>query len=504
MPPAQKAPGSPYAARPWLGSYPQGVPPDFAFPTIPVTRLLDDAAASFPTGSALAFLGTTLTYRQLKEQVDAFAGALAGLGVRKGDRVAVVLPNCPQHVITLFAALRLGAVVVQHDPLAPDSELRHQLADCGAKIVVCLDRGYEAVARVRSQTALETVVVTSLSDYLPTVAKLTLRLPLASARRARAQVTVGLPRGAPVRWFRALLKGSRLPQRQTPLDPETDLALLQYTSGTSGASKGAMLTHHNLVADTYMNRLWDTGATAGREVTLGVLPLFRAYGLTVAMLHTVLLGSTLVLLPRFDLERVFAAVDEHRPTLLPGVPAIYQAIADSLQVRQRDLSCLRLCVSAGRALPLEVQQKFERLSGARLIEGYGLTETSSSTHANPISGRRKRGSIGLPLPGTLCKIVDRNDPAREVPVGSPGELAVSGPQVFTGYWNRPDRTGVFTDDGYLLTGDVAVMDDDGYFTIVDRPREPDPASGRSASPSGVEQVLCRLPGAAAGPVRPGA
>ncbi len=484
---------SPYASRPWLASYPEGVPADFAFPKVPVTRLLDDAAASFPTTAALAFLGTTLTYRQLKEQVDSFAGALAGLGVRKGDRVAIVLPNCPQNVIALFAALRLGAVVVQHNPLYTETELRHQLADCGAKVVVCLDRVYETVARGppadggRDGRRHEPHRLPADGGEAQAAAAAGVRAQgpragLGGPAEGRARTPV--PRAA---------EGVVAAQRQTPLEPETDLALLQYTGGTTGASRGAMLTHHNLVADTYMNRLWDTGATAGKEVTLGVLPLFHAYGLTVAMLNTVLLGGTLVLLPRFDLDQVFAAIDAHKPTLLPGVPPIYKAMADSPKAKQHDLSSIRLCVSGAMKLPLEVQTQFERLTGARLIEGYGMTETSPSTHANPV-GASRPGSIGLPLPGTLCTVVD--DAGQEVPVGSPGELAIRGPQVFTGYWNRPDQSGVFTDDGYVLTGDVAVMDDDGYFTIVDRKKELIIAGGFNIYPSEVEEVLFRLPGVA--------
>ncbi len=493
--PVSPARVSPYGARPWLGSYPEGVPADYDFPREPLTRLLDDAASSFPTGIALAFLGTTLTYRELKDAVDRFAGGLADLGVGKGDRVAIVLPNCPQNVIAFFAALRLGAVVVQHNPLYTESELRHQLADCGATVVVCLDRVYDTVAKVRSSTAVQHVVVTSIADYLPTKARLGLRLPLAKAKKMRAELTARLPKDAPVRPFLSLVR-TGTPARQAPLDPDVDLALLQYTGGTTGLSKGAMLTHSNLVSNAYMNRLWDTAATAGKEVTLGVLPLFHAYGLTVCMNATILLGGTLVLLPRFDVDQVFAAIDQWKPTMLPGVPPIYKALTDSPKVRAHDLHSIRVCVSGAMKLPTDVQEQFERASGSRLVEGYGLTETSPSTHCNPLTGPRRSGSIGLPLPGTLCKVVDQDDPSREVPVGAPGELAVKGPQVFRGYWGRDDLTGVFTEDGYVLTGDVAVMDQDGWFEIVDRKKELIIAGGFNIYPSEVEEVLFGLPGVA--------
>jgi long-chain acyl-CoA synthetase len=486
---------SAYADRPWLASYPEGVPADFDFPKVPLTRLLDDAASSFPTGTALAFLGSTMTYRQLKDAVDRCAAGLRGLGVSKGDRVAIVLPNCPQNVITFFAALRLGAVVVQHNPLYTPSELRQQLADCGATVVVCLDRVHDAVAAVRADTDVRHVVVTSLADHLPRSTRLKLRLPVGRARRMRAELLAPVPKGAPVTSFRSLLRSAE-PARQVPLDAEEDLALLQYTGGTTGVSKGAMLTHHNLVSNAYMNRLWDTGAVAGKEVSLAVLPLFHAYGLTVAMNATVLLGGTLVLLPRFDLDQVFEAIDRWKPTMLPGVPPIYKALSDSPKAKDHDLGSIRLCVSGAMKLPMEIQQQFERISGAVLLEGYGMTETSPCTHCNPVGGTRKTGSIGVPLTGTHCKVVAQDDPSVEVPPGQPGELAIAGPQVFRGYWGRSDAEGVFTEDGYVLTGDVAVMDDDGFFTIVDRKKDLIIAGGFNIYSSEVEEVLLSLPGVA--------
>ncbi len=510
--PAKKAPakapatGTPaaapqgYADRPWVASYPKGVPASYAFPTYPLTRLLDDAAAAYPEHVALAFLGAKTTYKQLKAQVDAFAGALAGLGVTKGDRVALVLPNCPQNVIAFFATLRLGAVVVEHNPLYTETELRHQLTDCGAKVVVCLDRVYANVAKVKQDTAVEHVITTSLVDFLPKRAQLQLKLPVAKARSRRAELTTALPASAPVKDFADLLKASASgPQvRQTPVDAE-DLALLQYTGGTTGLSKGAMLSHRNLLSNAYMNRLWDTEAKAGKEVTLAVLPLFHAYGLTVAMTNTMLLGGTLVLLPRFDLDLVFDAIDTWKPTLFPGVPPIYKALADSPKAKSHDLKSIRLCVSGAMKLPVEVAEQFTRLTGATLIEGYGMTETSPSTHANPIvngTAGGRAGSIGLPLPGTDCKIVDQDDSTKLVPIGEPGELAIAGPQVFSGYWGRDDQSGVFTEDGYVLTGDVAVMDTDGYFTIVDRKKELIIAGGFNIYPSEVEEVLFTLDGVA--------
>ena len=469
---------SPYAARPWLASYPPDVPADFPFPEVPLTRLLDDAAASFPTRTAVAFLGLTMTYRELRDAADHLASGLAGLGVRKGDRVSVVLPNCPQHVLTVFAALRLGAVVAEHDPLAGPDELRVQLADCGARVVVCLDRVHDAVVGVRADTAVEAVVVTSLADYAPARTRLTARLPVPSARRSREQLWApGRPDPATVPFLR--LVATPTAARQTPVDPRRDAAVLQYTGGTTGTPRASVLTHDNLVSNAYMNRLWDTGGTAGGEVTIGVLPLSQAYGMTVCLNATVLLGGTLVLLPRFDVDELFAAVDRWRPTMLPAVPTVFRALAEAPQGRLHDLSSLRVCVSGAAPLPPDVQEQFERLSGAVLAQGYGRTETSPSTHCNPLSDRRRPGTVGLPLPGTHCRVVDPDDTSREVPVGSPGELLVRGPQVFQGYWGSDACP--LTDDGWLPTGDLVVMDADGFFRVVEAPEG---AGRKSARPGG--------------------
>ncbi|MCW2544212.1 MAG: CoA ligase, partial [Frankiales bacterium] len=483
--------GDPYSGRPWTKSYPEGVPADYDFPSFPLTRLLDDSAGLFGDQVALAFLGATTTYRELKEQVDRFAGALAALGVTKGDRVALVLPNCPQNVIAFYAALRLGAIVVEHNPLYTEGELRHQLADCGATVVVCLDRVHGTIEKVRKDTSVKHVITTSIVDYLPTADRLKLRLPLAKARKQRAALSAPVPPGT--KDFRTLLK-SGAPAAQVDVDTD-DLALLQYTGGTTGLSKGARLSHRNLVSNAYMNRLWDSEAKPGKEVTLAVLPLFHAYGLTVAMNNTLLLGGTLVLLPRFDLDLVFKAIDEWKPTLFPGVPPIYKALSDSPKAKSHDLKSIRLCVSGAMKLPVEVAEQFTKISGATLIEGYGLTETSPSTHANPVKGG-KLGTIGLPLPGTDCRIVDQDDPKKVVPIGKPGELAIGGPQVFSGYWGREGEASLFTADGYVLTGDVAVMDDEGYFSIVDRKKELIIAGGFNIYPSEVEEVLYTMVGIA--------
>ncbi|MDX6254236.1 MAG: long-chain acyl-CoA synthetase [Frankiales bacterium] len=487
-----------YDQQPWLASYPPEVPHDYDFPDVPLTRFLDDAADSFPTSLAVAFLGTTMTYAQLRADVDRFAGALAALGVGKGDRVALVLPNCPQNVIAFYAILRLGAVVVQHNPLYTAHEMGHQLADSGATVVITLDRAYATVAEVRDQTALEHVIVTSIIDYLPRRQQLLLRLPISKARTKRAEISAVVPKD--VAQFTELLAHSPGPAVQADLDPSTDLALLQYTGGTTGLSRGARLTHANLVANAYQCRLWFTGAKAGQERTLAVLPLFHAYGLTLCLGLTVLLAGNLILLPRFDLELTFEAIDKWQPTLFPGVPPIYKAMVDSPDVGKHDLRSIKECVSGAMKLPVEVAAAFEQITGGRLVEGYGMTEASPVTHANPLTGTRRSGMIGIPIPGTRARIVDQEDPAIAMPVGEPGELVISGPQVMQGYWNATGSddsfAATFTEDGYLRTGDIAVMDADGWFAVVDRKKELIIAGGFNIYPSEIEEVLYTLVGVA--------
>ena len=477
-----------YDARPWLASYPPDVPTEFAPPNVPLTRLLDDAAEAFPAGVAIAASGTTFTYRRLRELVDRFAGGLASLGVTAGDRVALVLPNCPQHVIAFFAVLRLGATVVQCNPLSTQPELTEQLTDCSPAAVICLDRTLETVERVRSAVGVQHVIVTSLADYLPGGQRLRLRLPLPSARAQRARLVADVSPSAGVRQFRTLAEHKNR-AAQASLDPVTAVAVLQYTGGTTGTSKAAKLSHANLVANAYQMRLWLPEATSGREVTLAVLPLFHVYGLTLCLLMTVLLAGRLVLLPRFDLDLVFDAIDEEHPTLFPGVPPIYQALLDAPRLRRTDMRSIRACVSGAMKLPVDVQERFERVTGGRLVEGYGTTEASPATHCAPLSGPRRPGSVGLPLPGTDARIVDPDDPHRVLPLGEPGELAVRGPQVFLGYWSSDTGDQPLLDDGWLLTGDIATMDQDGFFTIVDRKKDLVIAGGFNIYPAEVESVI---------------
>jgi len=490
-----------YDERPWLTTYPDGVPADYDFPQVPLTKLLDDAAAAFPTGVAITADGARLTYAELVARVDRLAGGLSGLGIDHGDRVALVLPNCPQHVEAFFATLRLGATVVQCNPLATVEELRRQLVDAAPAVVVCLDKSLATVEEIRQDAGVKAVVVTTLIDHWPATDRARLRLPLPSARAERRRLLEPVPAGADVVHYRDLIAKSA-PARQAAVDPTADVAVLQYTGGTSGISKAAMLSHANLVANAYQMRLWLPEATSGDETTLVVLPLFHVYGLTLCMLCTILLASRLVLLPRFDVNLLLDTIGRERPTLMPGVPPIYQAVVDALRARRTDLSSIRICISGAMRLPVELQERFEAVSGARLIEGYGTTEASPATHCNPVQGRAKPGSVGVPLPGTYARIVDLEDPTVVLPPGTAGELVVKGPQVFLGYWNRPNpevpapAEQVLLADGWLLTGDVAEMDEDGFFTIVDRKKDLVIAGGFNIYPAEVESVILGLEGVA--------
>jgi long-chain acyl-CoA synthetase len=482
-----------YTERPWLAAYPPDIATDCRFPDVPLTRLLDDAAQSYPNRVAISSLGNRMTYRSLQESVDRFAAGLAELGVGPLSRVAVVLPNCPQHVIAFFAVLRLGAIVVHCNPLSSAEELHGQLVDSGAGVVICLDRIAQSVLDVRDETRVKAVVVTSLADGLTRAARGRLELPLPMTRNRKAGMVAAVPEDSAVHRFRVLVR-TGASARQAPLTPAEDVAVLQYTSGTMGEPRAAMLSHANLVANCHQIRMWLPEAVPGEEVTLATVPLFHSYGLTLCLLTTVLLGGRLVLLPRFDVGEVLDAIDHERPTLFPAVPPIFRALVDHPKLRKHDLSSIRAGISGAMKLPEDLIERFEKATGVPLIEGYGMTETSPVTHCVPLTGERRRGSVGLPLPGTSARIVDPDHPNVEQPVGEPGELAIKGPQVFLGYWSRVADVVPPTIDGWWLTGDIAVMDAEGWFSIVDRKKDLIIAGGFNISPTEVEQVILAVPG----------
>jgi len=466
---------SPYAAKPWLKAYPPQVPPQLVYEDRALYDLLVRAAQRHGDATATVFYGARLTYRQLHEQARRVASGLIRLGVRKGDRVAVMLPNCPQAVIAYYGALMAGAVVVMVNPLYMPRELRHQVDDSGARVMIAIDLAYPKV----NQLNLEHVVYTGMQDYMPApvrwIAPLKLKPPRIAYRKGV------LP------W--ASLVGAEPIAEPVPVNPADDLALLQYTGATTGLPKGCMLTHRNLVANVLQTEAWLYRARRGPAlVTLAALPFFHVYGMTTLMNFTIHVGGTMVLQPKFEAREAVKLIQKYRPSIFPGAPTMYVALNNLPDVQKYRLDSIEACISGAAPLPVEVQAEFERLTGGRLVEGYGLTEASPVTHANPIWDRRKEGSIGLPWPDTECRIVDP-ETGEDVPVGEVGELLVRGPQVMKGYWNLPEATAETLRDGWLHTGDMARMDEEGYFYIVDRKKDLIIAGGFNIYPREVEEVL---------------
>jgi len=475
-----------YADRPWTRYYPPGVPPSLTYPEESLVQPLLRSAQAHPDRPALLFFGKPTTYRELVDQVQRAAAGLAALGVRKGDRVAIMLPNSPQCVISYYAALWLGAVVVMVNPLYTPRELRAQLADSGARHIIVLDIMYPKVAEVRADTAIERIVVTGLQEYLPF--PLNWLLPLQLRRQGQA---VRVPDASHITRWQGLL--SHPPAgKPAPVSAKEDLAALQYTGGTTGTPKGAMLTHFNLYANCVQIAAWLSEFKEEPYRVLGALPFFHVYGLTTVLNFTIFRGGTMILVPRFEINQVLQLIQRHRPHIFPGAPTMYVALLNHPKVKQADLRSIAACISGAAPLPVEVQTRFEELTGGRMVEGYGLTEASPVTHANPFWGHRKVGSVGLPWPDTACRIVNP-DTGEDVPVGQEGELLVRGPQVMKGYWNRPEETSMALRDGWLWTGDIARMDEDGYFYIVDRKKDVIIAGGFNIYPREVEEVLFMHP-----------
>lgn len=481
--------------RVWLKSYAAGVPHSLA-PKAEQSLfdVLDDAAQRFPERPAIAFLRKHLTYHQLLDSVERFSAALASMGVDKGDRVGLILPNCPQYVIAYYASLRLGAIVVGNNPQYTQRELGHQLRDAGPTVVVVLDQLYPNLAAIRDQIpSLEQVIVTRLTDYMGFPLKLLAPLKFRKEARQKGRAWPPVPKGADVQWWKALMRTRRKVPAPVEVDPKRDPAGLIYTGGTTGLSKGAVLTHHNLVTNCRQSSVWLVDLRDGEESVMCILPFFHAYGMTVGMNLGIYKAAKLILLPRFNVEATLKEIERERPSLFPGVPRIYSALNQAAEGRTLDLSSIRACLSGAAKLPLAVAEQFEALTGGRVIEGYGLTETSPLTHANPISDHRKAGSFGLPIPDTDCRVVDLDDPTVSVPPEMPGELAISGPQVMAGYWNQPTETAAMIRDGWLYTGDIVRMDEDGYFFLVDRKKEVVIVSGFNVYPTEVEEMLHNHP-----------
>jgi len=491
------APGisSPYAARPWLQHYDYWVRPHLSYPGRPLADILSITAVERPDKVATQFLGAQLTYLELKRRSDALSAALAELGIVKGDRVGIFLPNCPQYIIAAFAVLRLGAVVVNINPSYTPREFLIVASDSTPRIVITLDALAPLLHAVRSQTSIEHVIVTSLAEYsaaaTPTP-RIDGTLSLTALTRRQSVSPVDATAGSPV-------SDTTLTPPLPPIGPD-DLAVLQYTGGTTGTPKGAMLTHGNLWANVVQTENWTNPAytLTGNERYLVVIPYFHIYAFAVCMLVGLRVGALQIIHPKYDPEQVLAAIRDFRPTYFPAVPTVFVSLLNHPKVGEYGLDLIRVFNSGGAPCPIEVMEEFERRIGRPLNEGYGLSETSPVTHSTPQLALRKFGTVGLPFPDTDMKIVDAETGTRELPVGDTGELCIAGPQVMKGYWNKPEESAQVLRthaDGriWFHTGDIARMDEDGYTSIVQRKKDMIIVDGYNVYPSDVESVLYAHP-----------
>jgi len=478
--------------RPWLKSYAENVPEEIELPTGSLYDLVAASVAEFGSAVALEFFGATTTYTELGEQIDRAAEGLRRLGVQKGDPVALVLPNCPQHIVAFYAVLRLGAIVVEHNPLYTPRELRHQFEDHGARVAIAWDKTVATIQDFPADVAVETIISIDLTRAMPFTTRALLRLPIAKARESRAALTTKVRGTIP---WNQLLDAPAIEERIFRPDA-TDVALIQYTSGTTGNPKGATLTHLNLTTNAAQARAWVPTVKRGEGcVVYAVLPMFHAYGLTLCLTFAMSMGARLVLFPRFDPDLVLPVIKKHPATFLPAVPPIYERLTVAAREKGVSLKGIQIAISGAMPLSPSVVEPWEEQTGGYLVEGYGLSETSPVLMANPVGPTRRAGTVGLPLPNTELRVVDPENPAVDRAIGEEGELLVRGPQVFSSYWKKPEETAaVFvptTDAGadWFRTGDIVTIDSDGFVRIVDRIKELIITGGFNVAPSEVEEAL---------------
>jgi len=483
---------TPDAARPWLASYAPGVPDDIEEQTGSLADLIQASVEQYPNNVALEFFGKTTTYAQLGDQVERAAEGLRALGVGKGDLVAIILPNCQQHVVAFYAVLRIGAIVIEHNPLYTSRELRHQFEEHGAKIVIAWDKVVESIQHFPKDIAVNHIVSVDMTREMSFTTRALLRLPIAKARESRAALTT--PVRGTTHWA-DLVTNQRIAATVARPGLE-DVAVIQYTSGTTGHPKGAVLTHRNLASNAAQARAWVPTVERGTSVVYAVLPLFHAYGLTLCLTFAMSMGARLVLFPRFDPDLVLAVVKKRPPTFLPAVPPIYERLQARAKEKDVSLAGIQIAISGAMPLRASVVEPWEAETGGFLVEGYGLSETSPVLMANPVHTSRVAGSVGLPLPSTQVRVVDPENPTVEVAAGERGELVVKGPQVMSGYWNKPNETAEVFADGWFRTGDIVTIDDKGFIYIVDRIKELVITGGFNVSPSEVEEALNKFPGVA--------
>ncbi|MAP63545.1 MAG: long-chain fatty acid--CoA ligase [Microbacterium sp.] len=479
--------------RPWIRSYADGVPEDLGEMTGSLVDIVAESARSHPDAPALEFFGRTTSYRELEEQISRAAAGLAELGVTAGDPVAIVLPNCPQHIVAFYAVLRLGAVVVEHNPLYTPFELQRQFEDHGAKHAIVWSKVAATVQAFPAATTPGTLVSVDLTTAMPWRTRLALRLPIRKAREGREALTATT--SGTTSW-EDVLRAAPL-SASHPRPGVDDLALIQYTSGTTGSPKGACLSHGNLLANAAQAQAWVPSITRGDGcVVYAVLPMFHAYGLTLCLTFAMSMAARLVLFPRFDPDMVLAATKRRPATFLPLVPPIAGRLLAAAEEQGVPLAGTGIAISGAMALPHDLVVPFEAATGGYLVEGYGLSECSPVLMANPVAPHRVPGTVGLPLPGTECRVVDPEDPSQDVPAGEPGELLVRGPQVFSGYYRKPDETAAVFAGDWFRTGDIVRIDEDGFVRIVDRIKELVITGGFNVAPTEVENALRQHPAVA--------
>lgn len=467
----------------WDKKYPPSVDWGAELPARPLYALMDDAVARYDTKPFLDFLDRKFSYAEVGEMIEHAACGFQELGVGPGVKVGLFLPNCPQFIVCYYGVLKAGGTVVNFSPLYSERELLHQIEDSQTEIMVTLNLKvlYPKMKGMLEQSSLKKLVVGTIAEVLPFLkSKL---YPI-----AKSKDIASVPNDAQHISFKELLHNDGT-YDPPAIDPKEDVAVLQYTGGTTGVSKGAMLTHANLYINTMQARLWFSNLEEGKERMMGVLPFFHVFAMTSVMNVGIAVGAEIIIHPRFELVPVLKDINAKKPTMMPGVPTMYQAINTYPKLADYDLTSIRTCISGGAPLPLEVKQRFEKLTGCKVVEGYGLTETAPVATCNPLEGENKENSIGIPMPGTTIEITDREDPHKVLPQGEVGEICISGPQVMKGYWQRDDATAETIIDGRLHTGDVGYMDEDGYTFIIDRIKDLILVGGFNVYPRNVEEAI---------------
>lgn len=473
--------------RPWLDSYDSEVSPTLTYESVPVFTLLDRAAERFPKRKAIRFNNYSISYEELHRQSEVMAANLRAHGLRPGDRISIMMPNLPQTIISYWAVLKAGAVAVMTNPLYMEKELVHHIHDSGSRMMITLDVLWSKVAQLGDKITLDKVFVSSVADGLAFPLNQIVRLKVWKEGKGK----VPYDDGKVLRWSELLHGRDRF--SYAGIMPKTDLALLQYTGGTTGVSKGCMITHYNLVANAAQCSAILHSIGTQQEIFLAVMPFFHIYGLTTCLNFPTALGATTVPFARFVPQDVLKTIDKIKPTIFPGAPSVYIALMQQREFENTNFQGLRYCISGSAPMPVEVMQQFKERTGSDIIEGYGLTEASPVTHLNPLRGTRKAGSIGLPFPDTEARIVDMEVAGPPLPPGKHGELIMRGPQIMAGYWNRPDETASALRNGWLFTGDIATMDEEGYFFIVDRKKDLIISGGYNIYPREIDEVLYEHP-----------